>query len=87
MSEQLLDSIDITLSTAELRPNDDKGNLEDTSKVDGQGDDAGSMESNSSHQMIIRATREWSVRYQDRGTTVLVMHCHVEIVWTSELVL
>lgn len=57
VSEQLLDSIDITLSTAELRPNDDMGNLEDTSKVDGQGDDAGSMESNSSQQMIIRATR------------------------------
>lgn len=47
--------------------NDDERSSGNMSKNDGQQDDAESVESNSSRQMmIIRATKAWSVRYEDK---------------------
>ena len=44
-----------------VRPHDDQ-----RSSGNGQQDHAESVESNSSQRMIIRATKEWSVRYEDK---------------------
>jgi len=66
IAEQLPDGIDTTLPTAKPQPNGDRRSSANASKVDGQHDDAESVESNNSQQMIIRATTEWTVRYEDR---------------------